>query len=192
MLFNYNRGRTVPGFNDLGLLPPGNHEVTIKQLRNSVLGKGPDRNEIAPTWDVSWRLTLLDNLEKLVGQLVQVGITAIYIDGSFVEEKDHPNDIDGYFECDRSFLISGEPERRLNRLDPMQSWSWDPARRRPYRGYVKKQLPMWHTYRVELYPHFGQGSGICDGFGNELEFPAAFRLSRSNHPKGIIRIGGLP
>jgi hypothetical protein len=28
---------------------------------------------------------------------------------------------------------------------------------------------MWHQYRVELYPHVGQLSGIRDRFGNELE-----------------------
>lgn len=59
--------------------------------------------------------------------------------------------------------------------------------------YPKKQLPMWHQYRVELYPHFGQSSGIQDQYGNELEFPAAFRRSRADgKPKGIIKIGGHP
>jgi hypothetical protein len=58
------------------------------------------------------------------------------------------------------------------------------------RGYPKKQLPMWHQYRVELYPHYGQLSGIRDTFGNELEFPSAFRLSRRDgRPRGIIKIG---
>ena len=58
------------------------------------------------------------------------------------------------------------------------------------RGYPKKQLPMWHQYRVELYPHYGQLSGIRDKFGNELEFPSAFRLSRRDgKPRGIIKIG---
>lgn len=61
--------------------------------------------------------------------------------------------------------------------------------RRPYRGYPKRQLPMWHVYRVELYPHFGQLSGIRDRFGNELEFPAAFRLSRANgEPRGVVKL----
>jgi hypothetical protein len=54
---------------------------------------------------------------------------------------------------------------------------------------------MWHTYRVELYPHVpGIGSGIRDRHGHELEFPAAFRQSRRDgKPKGIVKIkfGGL-
>jgi hypothetical protein len=47
---------------------------------------------------------------------------------------------------------------------------------------------MWIEYRVELYPHFGQAAGILDRFGNELQFPAAFRLSRSGRPKGIVKL----
>ena len=57
------------------------------------------------------------------------------------------------------------------------------------KGYTKKQLPMWHKYRVELYPHFGQISGIKDEFNNDLQFPAAFRKTRDTfQPKGIIKI----
>ena len=43
---------------------------------------------------------------------------------------------------------------------------------------------MWHRCRVELYPHVGQLSGIRDKYGNELEFPSAFRLSRRNGERG--------
>jgi hypothetical protein len=48
---------------------------------------------------------------------------------------------------------------------------------------------MWHFYRVELYPHFGQLTGISDEFGNDLQFPAAFRKSRTEHrQKGIVKL----
>lgn len=98
----------------------------------------------------------------------------------------------------RNEPISGELERKLNLLDPSKVWTWDPSSRKPYRGYPKKQLPMWHTYRVELYPHvpgLGIGSGIVDKYGNELEFPSAFRQCRRNgKPRGIVKIkyGGQP
>jgi hypothetical protein len=124
-----------------------------------------------------------------VRQLWQAGIRDIFIDGSFVEEKDHPNDIDGYFVCELAELASGRLQRRLNLLDPHKVWTWDPASRRPFRGYPKKQLPMWHHYRVELYPHHGQGSGLQDEFGHELEFPSAFRRSRRDgKPRGIVKV----
>jgi hypothetical protein len=177
----------LPDFNDDGLLPPGDYELTFEQLRSSVLvlGPGPDR----PNWDTAWRASLVDNLEVLVRQLWAVGIDQVFVDGSFAEDKEHPNDIDGYFVCEMRRLVSGALERELNRLDPFKVWTWDPASRRRTRGSAKAQLPMWHRYRVELYPHIGQLCGVRDRYGNELEFPSAFRLSRRDgRPRGIVKI----
>jgi hypothetical protein len=80
--------------------------------------------------------------------------------------------------------------RKLNLLDPHKIWTWDPRSRQAHRGYPKKQLPMWHRYRVELYPHVaGFMSGIRDPNGHELEFPSAFRQSRRDgKPRGIIKL----
>ena len=180
----------IPEFTDDGLLPPGDYEVTLDELRKSILVAGPRDEAAYPNWNAAWRRQLVDNLEVLVRQLWQVGITEIFIDGSFAEDKDHPNDVDGYFVCDLMRLASGELERQLNLLDPHKVWTWDPGSRRAYHGYPKKQLPMWHQYRVELYPHFsGSRSGIRNEHGNELEFPSAFRRSRGDgKPRGIVRI----
>ena len=98
------------------------------------------------------RASLVENLAVLVAQLRNVGVREVFADGSFVEDKDHPNDIDGYFVCDLQRLASGNLQRELNLIDPHKVWTWDPTERRPFRGYPKKQLPMWHQYRVELYP----------------------------------------
>lgn len=186
----------IPPFELDGMLPPGDHEVSLEELKKSVLVLGQQEPWECPTWDAAWRERLVDNLAVLTRQLWQVGVREVYADGSFVEDKDHPNDIDGYFVCDLKRLASGELERELNLLDPFKVWTWDPRLRRPYRGYPKKQLPMWHRYRVELYPHVpGLGSGIRDRHGHELEFPAAFRQSRRDgKPRGIItiRYGGAP
>lgn len=177
----------VPLFNEFGLLPAGDYGLTLSQLRLSSLvlpGEGCPAG-----WDAAWRAKLVDNLAVMASQLWTVGITNIFIDGSFVEDKDHPNDIDGYFECELAYLASGELQQDLNRLDPNKVWTWAPASRTPYTNSTKKQLPMWHFYRIELYPHFGQPSGIADEFGNILQFPAAFRKSRSEHrQKGIVKL----
>ena len=182
----------IPPFNADGLLPPGDYEASFDELRSSILALGPAAGEHS-TWNVQWRLWLIDNLQILARQLWEVGIRDIFADGSFAQEKDHPNDIDGYFVCSLDELKSGELTRRLNLLDLYKVWTWDPASRRPYRGYPKRQLPMWHRYRVELYPHvpgLGFGSGIRDKYGHELEFPSAFRQSRRDgKPRGIVRIG---
>ncbi len=145
---------TLPDFVTDGVLPPRDFELTLAELRTSILVLGPHTGG-RDTWDESWRRKLVDNLEILVKQLHRTGISEVFINGSFVEDKDHPNDIDGYFVCDLRRLASGELQR-------------------------------------ELYPHWGQVSGIRDRFGNELDFPSAFRISRrSDTPKGIIKIGGL-
>jgi hypothetical protein len=177
----------LPPFTADGVLPPGDYPLTLAGLRASHLVTGHGVG--SPTWNAAWRATLADHLEMLVRQLWQVGIDRIFINGSFVEDKDHPNDIDGYFECDLLYLASGQIERDLNALDPHKVWTWAPASRRPDPDSAKAQLPMWHLYRVELYPHVGQLTGIRDEFGNELQFPAAFRLSRRSYqPKGIVQL----
>ena len=180
----------IPEFTAEGLLPPGDYAVTFAALKESVLVKGPADKTNVPNWDAGWRLWLVEQLEMMATQLWQVGVDSIFVDGSFAEDKEHPNDIDGYFECDRMRFVTGDLAAELNLIDPQKVWTWNHAMRRPYPGYPKKQLPMWHTYRVELYPHFaGLGSGIRDKHGNELEFPAAFRQSRrDSKPKGIIRL----
>jgi hypothetical protein len=180
----------IPDFDADGLLAPGDYEVSFEELHRSVLvGGGASRQQ---NWDASWRELLVRNLEILTRQLWAVGVREVYADGSFAEDKDHPNDIDGYFVCDLQPLISGEMARQLNLLERSKIWTWDPASRKPYRGYPKKQLPMWHQYRVELYPHvsgLGIGCGILDKYGYELEFPSAFRQCRRNgKPRGIVKI----
>lgn len=177
----------LPDFTSEGYLPPSDYGLTLGELRSSMLVSGPPSGY--PNWDRSWRAQLVDKLAVLADQLWTVGLTDIFVDGSFVEDKDHPNDIDGYFVCELRELASGRLEQELNLLDPQKVWTWDPASRRPYLGYPKKQLPMWHAYRVELYPHFGQPSGICDKYGNELEFPSAFRRSRRDgEQRGIVKL----
>jgi hypothetical protein len=77
-----------------------------------------------------------------------------------------------------------------NNMGAYKIWNWDKSSQSPYKGYPKKQLPMWHKSRVELYPHSpGLLSGITDQFGNELQFPSAFRQCRADRvQKGIVKI----
>lgn len=104
-----------------------------------MLAVGP-KTEEHPSWDAAWRPHLIDNLEIMARQLWQVGIRDIFADGSFAEDKYHPNDIDGYFVCSLDVLRTGELARQLNLLDRFKVWTWDPASRMAYRGYVPVQL----------------------------------------------------
>jgi hypothetical protein len=98
------------------------HEVTFDELGASILANGP--NDGSATWDAVCRLRLIDNLEILSRQLWQVGVHEIFADGSFAEDKDHPNDIDGYFECSLDAIRTGELTREPNRIDPFKIWTW--------------------------------------------------------------------
>ncbi len=175
----------LPHFNSDGLLPVGDYELSLDELKKSwiVTGLGVK----SANWGSQWRLQLVHNLEAMVQQLWEVRVTDIYIDGSFVEDKDHPNDIDGYFVIDVENLE--DSVKKLNQMDKWSVWTWNLKSRTAYKNYAKLQLPMWHKYRVELFPEYGQGSGIKDEFGNNQIFPAAFRRARRNGlPKGIIKI----
>lgn len=176
----------LPDFTEDGLLPPGDYPLSIEQLRNSFLVTGKGLN--SKTWDVDWRSSLVNNLEKMAKQLWTFDIDRIFIDGSFVERKDHPNDIDGYFECSLRYFASGKLQKDLNLLDP-GVWTWSPASLKNSPNSAKRQLPMWLIYRVELYPHYGQITGLTDSHGNELQFPSAFRQRRrDSKPKGIVQL----
>ncbi|HUP61397.1 MAG TPA: hypothetical protein VNA69_13355 [Thermoanaerobaculia bacterium] len=161
--------------------------MTTAELGNSLLVHGPGRTR-CPQWDARWRLRLVNNLERLVKQLWQIGITNIFIDGSFVEDKDHPKDIDGYFETTTYRFATGALERELNAIEPI--WTWNNKARRPHRESEKAELPMWHKYRVDLWPQYtGSRSGLRDRFGNDLPIAAAFRISRRlNRPRGLIKL----
>lgn len=107
-------------FNEDGVLQPGDYPMTIGQLKESMLVFGPDNES---PWNQRKRLMLVNNLEILVNQLHNVGVDEIFIDGSFVEDKASPSDIDGYFVADPRDLP--DIVRELNKLDPYKIWTWD-------------------------------------------------------------------
>jgi hypothetical protein len=170
-------GSSLPPFS-AGVLPPGTYELTIDDLARSVLvdGTGTD-----PAWDRDWRLRLVENLRHLVAQLAKAGIKSVYADGSFVSDVARPGDIDGYFEVAprKQDFLDGRLSDELNQLEGEVIWTWESTALRVDLATGKYKLPMWHKYRIELFPHYpGVLSGIVDSFGNELEFPAAFRRTR--------------
>jgi hypothetical protein len=178
-------GRELLPFTEDGLLPARDYPLTISALRTSYLVTGVGLS--SPTWDIAWRALLVDNLQIMVAQLWQIGIDDVFVAGSFVEEKDHPNDVDGYFACDVRYYASGQLEQALNALDPHSIWTWDNARRRPAPGKAFPQLPMWHQYRVELYPDYGQAFGRLPG-GALVMARDWFRRTRDLRRKGIVQI----
>lgn len=165
-----------------GVLPPSDYELSLEELRESILVRGPQGRD--PGWDSAWRAKLVDNLSILVAQLWQIGIYEIFINGSFVEDRNRPNDIDGYFVCDLKEQVSGRLLQKLNALDPHQAWGWYDHLRHPGR-----KLPLWNIYRVVLWPYsIGTRFGT-DRSGNYIELSEAFRrVAASGLKKGIIKL----
>lgn len=180
-------------FLSTGVLAPGTYEATIPDLRKSILVQGDGSSS---TWDMAWRDALVSSVEILAKELWRVGFSEVFIDGSFVEDKDHPNDIDGYFDTGVAAITPASMTAlqlqisALNSLNQYKVWDWNPRNRVFDASTGKKQLPMWVRYRVEFYPHIaGTHAGIKDQFGNDLQFPAAFRQSRRNFlQKGIVKL----
>jgi hypothetical protein len=176
----------LPPFTAEGLLPPGDYAVTLDEIRNSHLVNGPSPS---PSWDRAWRSSLVDHLEILVSDLWQCGIDRIFVSGSFVELKDRPSDIDGYFECDKLQFLRGELERHLNLVNADRVWTWDLNQKSWSDEAASAQLPMWHLHRAELWPHYDRVGGGTDSYGHDMLFPSLFRRTKYPHrQKGIIRI----
>jgi hypothetical protein len=89
---------------------------------------------------------------------------------------DYPLTLD---ELRASFLVTGVG---------VASTTWDaPWRARLVDGLAVLVGQLWQVGIDQNFP--GLMSGICDSFGNEREFPSAFRLSRRAYrPKGIVQI----
>lgn len=176
----------LPPFDERGLLPPGDYEMTLEQLKRSMLVRGP---LLAPDdWDQTWRTQLVDNLAIFVRQLWQEGVARIFVDGSFVTEKGHPRDIDAYFEVDAAAWP--DMQRRLDRLEPQGMWIKANFRQKSPHQRAGERTPMWTSYKVDLYPDFGQPAAtiLVGSKPVPLVFPAFFRMTRSGEPKGIVRV----
>ena len=75
----------LPDFNQAGLLPPGIHRANWDELAQRY-GRNP------------WRRSLLAGLRAALENLRDAGCRRAYIDGSFVTDKEYPNDYDACWE----------------------------------------------------------------------------------------------
>ncbi|KPM75048.1 DUF6932 family protein [Pseudoalteromonas sp. UCD-33C] len=98
----------IPDFNEQGNLPEGIHKATMQELTER-FGYNAKR---------AW---LLDGLNLLIKNLELAGCKLIYIDGSFVTEKEIPGDydmawsIDGVdaSKLDKCLLLESIKDRKL-------------------------------------------------------------------------------
>lgn len=163
----------LPRFTDKGLLPEGDHPMTIAELRESFLVTGAGLR--SKNWDAAWRRQLVDNLETVLRALQGCQFGRVFIAGSFVERKDYPGDIDGYYECSLEYLISGALERDLGAC----------GEDLPEHG---KKSAFRRKYYVDLLPNAPGGPGFLHRSGKRITVAKSFRHSRAWQPKGIIEI----
>lgn len=105
----------IPQFTEEGLLIPGVHETDLEELKEKM---GWSRK----------RRDLLEGLEEVLELMASCGVVRAYLDGSFVTDKDRPNDIDGCF--DLSEDVTAEDLRRLVPVFPPSPFNRAEAKRR--------------------------------------------------------------
>ena len=147
LLLARKRIMTIPSLNENGELEEGEYEATLDEIE-AVYGRSTDRRKL-----------LMQGLRDAAENLEKSGVRRIWVNGSFITDKDEPNDIDGCWEYND--LMD------LNVVDPvflsMNS-----------REDVKKKygLDFFIAQQIE------GGSG--------KPFPKFFQVNREGEPKGII------
>ncbi len=146
---NYYVVFMLPAFTETGVLPAGVHVVSWDELVQR-FGCSARRQE------------LLRGLQQAAANLRGAGARVLWLGGSFVTDKEHPDDWDGVWDpagCD------------LAKIDPVLLDPADLAAGR-YRQKAK--------YRGELLVGFEASSGMA--------FQAYFRQDKNGDPKGIVRL----
>lgn len=117
--------RGIPGFDELGNLPPGIHPATLEEVERRF------------TWN-PLRQELFAGLKKALQQMALAGVERVWLGGSFISASVAPRDIDGCWE-------SG-PRVNPVRLDPAICSGDGPAMRRRYGVHFVTDTPGPYMY----------------------------------------------
>ncbi len=139
-------------FTEEGLLPPGVHQTDLGELKEN-MGWSRRRRE------------LLEGLEDVLGLMTYCGVARVYFDGSFVTDKDRPNDIDGCY--DLSEDVTSEDLKRLAPIFPPSPANRTEAKRR---------------FGVDLFPAAATELGFGQPF---LRF---FQTDREGRERGVLSV----
>lgn len=143
----------IPGFTEEGLLPSGVHETHLEELRERM---GWSRK----------RRDLLGGLEEALELMAACGVRRVYLDGSFVTDKDRPNDIDGCYD-----LVAGdvtdEDLQRLAPIFPPSPFNRAEARRR---------------FGLDFFP------AAATELGSGQPFLRFFQTDREGRERGVLAV----
>jgi hypothetical protein len=106
---------------------------------------------------------LLEGLEEALELMAACGVARVYLDGSFVTDKDRPNDIDGCYD-----LAEDVSTEDLGRLDPI--FPPNPSNR----AEAKRQ------FGVDLFP------AAATELGSGQPFLRFFQTDREGRERGVL------
>ena len=138
----------IPAFTSEGYLPEGIHEVSWEEVQERF-------------GSTTQRKRLLAGLRHALSDLALAGCKTVYIDGSFVTDKDQPGDFDACWDDEH--------------ID------WD-ALDETLLSFDNARAAQKAKYRGELFPMRWQADPWGTSF---LEF---FQQDKNGTPKGIIRV----
>ncbi|ADR23456.1 hypothetical protein MATR_26920 [Marivirga tractuosa] len=142
-----------------GLLEPGEHKVTLKELEENF--SFSDK-----------RKQLIGKLKDIINVLKQINCERLYVDGSFATEKFEPGDIDVCWELSTDPIIKTQQLRDLNRIEPLFFLRSDSDR-----DELKAK------YNADIFP-----ANVREG-STGLMFKDFFQKDKdTNSPKGILLI----
>ncbi len=139
----------IPFFNETGELPDGEYDVSLDAIENR-FGCANEQRRL-----------LMQGLRAAAVNLSKANVRKLWIDGSFVTNKEHPNDIDGVWETNDQI--------DLTVLVPV---------------FLGNRAAMKDQYGLDFFPDVIEA-------GSGLPFPTFFRTNRDQEPKGIlvVRLG---
>ncbi len=138
----------IPDFMQNGALPPGVHTATLEEVEERFAGPGSSYR----------RRERMRDLKLVVDQLLDLGVSHIWIDGSFVTSKPRPQDVD----------VVCRPT-----TDP-RGW---PNLFRPGAERLLKQ-----RHHVQLFRH----PKVVTDRGYPQAIEEFFQMDRDDRPKGIV------
>lgn len=142
----------IPEFTENGLLPPGIYETALGELHEKM---GWSRR----------RLALLEGLEGALELMAASGVRRVYVDGSFVTDKDRPNDIDGCYD-----LQEGATAEELEAMAPI----FPPS---PANRAKAKEI-----YGVDFFP------AAATELGSGQPFIRFFQKDRQGRERGVLAL----
>lgn len=150
----------IPALNEHGLLPAGVHDCTVEEVQAS-FGWNEHRRQLTE----GFTQFLRDEIHDEFG-------SPVYADGSFVTDKERPNDIDVVLD-----LHHGSDAENWRGLMFMQ----------------KHQARIREQYGVDFWINFPRPSPQANDFVAFFQYAghktAKFKGLDSRHPKGILRVG---